>query len=43
VKGKCALGPFVVILVIKCSTHYYELTTSHMNMSTGVCKANLGI
>jgi hypothetical protein len=26
VKGKCALGPFLVVLVIKCSTHYYELT-----------------
>jgi hypothetical protein len=24
-KGKCALGAFPVVLVIKCSTHYYEL------------------
>jgi hypothetical protein len=25
-KVKCALGPFLVVLVIKCSTYYYELT-----------------
>jgi hypothetical protein len=25
-KGKCALGPFLVVLVIKCSTHLLELT-----------------
>jgi hypothetical protein len=25
-KGKCALGPFPVVLVITCSIHYYELT-----------------
>jgi hypothetical protein len=25
-KVKCALGPFLAVLVIKCSTHYYELT-----------------
>jgi hypothetical protein len=25
-KGKCALGPFLVVLVIKCSTHHLELT-----------------
>jgi hypothetical protein len=40
VKGNCALGPFLVVLVIRCSTHYDELTTPHMSMSTGVCKAN---
>jgi hypothetical protein len=39
-KGKCALGPFLVVLVIKCSTHYYELITPHMSMSTCVCNAN---
>jgi hypothetical protein len=39
-KGKCALGPFLFVLVIKCSTHYYELTSPHMSMSTGGCKAN---
>jgi hypothetical protein len=26
VKGKCALGPFLVVLVIKCLTHHFELT-----------------
>jgi hypothetical protein len=26
-KGKCALGPFLVVLVIKCSTHHIGLTT----------------
>jgi hypothetical protein len=40
VKGKCVFGPFLVILLIKCSTHCYELTTSHMSMSRGVCKVN---
>jgi hypothetical protein len=27
VKGKCALGPFLVILVIKCSIDHFGLTT----------------
>jgi hypothetical protein len=26
VKGKCALGPSLVVLVIKCPTHHFELT-----------------
>ena len=26
VKGKCALGPFLSVLVINFSTHHYELT-----------------
>jgi hypothetical protein len=26
-KGKCALGPFQVVLVIKCSTHQFGLTS----------------
>jgi hypothetical protein len=26
VKGKCALGTFLVVLVIKCPTHHLELT-----------------
>jgi hypothetical protein len=34
-KGKCALGPFLAILVIRCSTHYYGLTTPDMSMSIG--------
>jgi hypothetical protein len=25
-KGKCALGPFVSVLVIKCLTHNFDLT-----------------
>jgi hypothetical protein len=25
-KGKYALGPFLVVLVIKCPTHHFELT-----------------
>jgi hypothetical protein len=39
-KGKCTLGPFLVVFVIKFLTHYYELTTPHMSMSTCVYKAN---
>jgi hypothetical protein len=34
VKGKCAIGPFLFILVIKCSTHYYDLTSLAMSIST---------
>jgi hypothetical protein len=26
VKGKCALGPFPSVLVIKCLTHHFDLT-----------------
>jgi hypothetical protein len=26
VKDKFALGPFLVVLVIKCSTHHFKLT-----------------
>jgi hypothetical protein len=26
VKGKCAIGSFLVVLVIKYSTHHFELT-----------------
>jgi hypothetical protein len=25
-KGKCALGPFLSVLVIKCLTHNFDLT-----------------
>jgi hypothetical protein len=25
-KGKCALGPFLSVLVIMCPTHHFELT-----------------
>jgi hypothetical protein len=25
-KGKCALGPFLSVLVIKCLTHHFDLT-----------------
>jgi hypothetical protein len=25
-KGKCTLGPFLNVLVIKCLTHHFELT-----------------
>jgi hypothetical protein len=35
-KGKCTLGPFLFVLVIKCSTHYYVLTSPRMSMSTSV-------
>jgi hypothetical protein len=40
-KGKCALGTILVVLVIKCSTHYHELTTSLMSMITCGCKSKL--
>jgi hypothetical protein len=33
-KGKCALGSFLFVLMIRCSTHYYGLTTTHMSIST---------
>jgi hypothetical protein len=38
-KVKYALGPFLVVLVIKCSTHNFELIF-FMSMSTGTSKAN---
>jgi hypothetical protein len=37
-KGKCALGPILFVLVIKCSTHYYGLTSLRMSMTQVVIK-----
>jgi hypothetical protein len=38
-RGMCAWA-ISVVLVIKCSTHYYDVIYLPMSMSTGNCEAN---
>jgi hypothetical protein len=39
-KGNVSLGHFYFVLVIKCSTHYFGLTSWCMSISTSIWKAN---